>query len=97
MLPMLLESGIEGFQGFQPECGMHLEELIKLRTIFGPFAVTTELPVLTPGELREKVRYYADICKDEADLVFFTSNTICPDVPYDNLIAVYDEIKNYRY
>jgi hypothetical protein len=104
LIPMLLESGIEGFQGFQPECGMRIEELVKLRTkkdekllIFGPFAVTTELPVLSPNELREKVRYYADICKDEADLVFFTSNTINPDVPYDNLITVYDEIKRYRY
>jgi len=104
LIPMLLECGVEGFQGFQPECGMRLEELIKLRTksggkllFFGPFAVTTELPVLTPGELRGKVRHYADVCRDEADLVFFTSNTICPDVPYENLIAVYDEIKNYRY
>jgi hypothetical protein len=104
LIPMLLECGIGGLQGFQPECGMHIEELRKLRTkdggkllFFGPFAVTTELPLLTPGELREKVRHYADICKDEADLVFFTSNTICPDVPYENLIAVYDEIRNYRY
>jgi len=104
LIPMLLECGIEGFQGFQPECGMLIEELIKLRTrkgekllIFGPFAVTTELPVLTPEELRKRVRYVAEICKDEADLVFFTSNTIIPDIPYENLIAVYDEIQKYRY
>jgi uroporphyrinogen decarboxylase len=104
LIPMLLECGIGGFQGFQPECGMHLEELIKLRgkdggklLFFGPFAVTTELPVLSPDELREKVRFYAGICKDEADLVFFTSNTICPDVPLESLTAVYDEIKKYRY
>jgi uroporphyrinogen decarboxylase len=104
LIPMLLECGIRGFQGFQPECGMRIEELIKLRDkdggkllIYGPFAVTTELPVLSPDELRAKVRYYAQICRDYADLVFFTSNTICPDVPYDNLLAVYDEIKKYRY
>jgi uroporphyrinogen decarboxylase len=104
LIPMLLECGIKGFQGFQPECGMHIEELVKLRTkkgekllIFGPFAVTTELPVLTPGELRAMVRNVAELCKDEADLVFFTSNTINPDVPYENLVAVYDEIKKYRY
>ena len=104
LIPMLIEAGIEGFQGFQPECGMKIEELIKLRTkkgekllIFGPFAVTTELPVLNPEELREKVKYYAGICKDKADLVFFTSNTINPDVPYESLAAVYDEINKYRY
>jgi hypothetical protein len=104
MIPMLLECGIQGFQGFQPECGVCIEDIIKLRTrdgekmlILGPLAVTTELPVLSPVELREKVRHYADICRDEADLVFFTSNTINPDVSYENLTAVYDEINKYRY
>ena len=104
LIPMLLECGIEGFQGFQPECGMHIEELVKLRTkkggkllFLGPFAVTTELPVLSPGELRGKVRHVAELCRDEADLVFFTSNTINPDVPLDSLLAVYDEIKSYSY
>ena len=99
LIPMLLSCGIEGFQGFQPECGMLIEDIIKMRTrtgekllIFGPFAVTTELPVLSPAEIRKRVRYVADICKDEADLVFFTSNTINPDVPLENLVAMYDEI-----
>ena len=104
LIPMLLECGIEGFQGFQPECGMRIEELVKLRTkkgekllFFGPFAVTTELPVLGPGELRKMVRRIADLCRDEADLVFFTSNTINPDVPAENLVALYDEIGKYSY
>ena len=100
LLPMLLSCGIEGFQGFQPECGMLIEDMIKLRTrnsgkllIFGPLAVTTELPVFSPEEIRRRVRYVADICKDEADLVFMTSNTINPDIPLENLLAMYDEIR----
>jgi len=104
LIPMLLECGIQGFQGFQPECGMKIEEIIKLRTrdgnkllIFGPFAVTTELPVLSSDEIRKKVRYYADICRDNADLVFFTANTMCPDIPVENIVAMYDEIKKYAY
>jgi len=104
MLPMLLRCGIEGFQGFQPECGMHLEDIVKLRTrdgkkllIFGPLAVTTELPVMTPDEVRAKVRYYADICRDNADLVLFTSNTITPDVPVENIRAMHDEARRVVY
>ena len=104
LLPMLLRCGIEGFQGFQPECGMHIEEIVKLRTrdgrkllIFGPLAVTTELPVLTPDEVRAKVRYYANICRDNADLVLFTSNTITPDVPVENIRAMHDEARRYVY
>jgi hypothetical protein len=104
LIPMLLECGIAGFQGFQPECGMLIEDLIKLRTkdggkmlIFGPMSVTTELPVFSPEKIRERVRYAADLCRDEADLVFMTSNTINPDIPYENLTAMYDEIKKYNY
>jgi len=104
LIPMLLSAGIEGFQGFQPECGMRIEEIARLRTrnggkplIFGPLAVTTELPVFTPEQVRARVRQAVEICKDEADLVFFTSNTINPDVPLENLLAMYDEIRNIRY
>jgi len=99
LLPMLLDCGVGGFQGFQPECGMHLEEIANLQTkagekllIFGPLSVTTELPVLSPEQVRTKVRYYNEVCRDKADLVFLTSNTMCPDVPAENILAMYDEI-----
>ena len=101
MLPMLLRCGIEGFQGFQPECGMYIEDIVKTRTkegekllVFGPFAVTTELPLWDPKRIRQRVRDVANLCKDQADLVFFTANTINPDVPLENLLALYDEINN---
>ena len=104
LIPMLLDSGIQGFQGFQPECGMRIEDIVNLRTregekllIFGPFAVTTELPVWNPEKIRQRVRDVAAICRDKADLVFFTANTINPDIPLDNLLSMYDEIKLYQY
>jgi len=104
MFPLLLRSGIQGFQGFQPECGMALEEIVKMKTregkkllIFGPLSVTTELPVFTPEEVRKRVRDSAAACKGEADLVFFTANTINPDVPLENLLAFYDEVKKVKY
>jgi hypothetical protein len=61
--------------------------------IYGPLAVTTELPVCTPLEIRKKVRHAIDVCKGNADLVFFTSNTINPDIPLENLIAMYEAIQ----
>ncbi|MCL2664751.1 MAG: hypothetical protein FWE82_03990 [Defluviitaleaceae bacterium] len=104
MLPMLLDCGIKGFQGFQPECGMHIEEIVNLRArggekllIMGPISVTTELPVMTPAEIRAKVKYYADVCKDKADLIFFTANTINPDVPVENIKAFYGAVNDYAY
>lgn len=101
MLDMLIECGVQGFQGFQPECGMALEYVVQKRTregkpllILGPLAVTTELPVYTPDEVRRKVREAIEICRGKADLVLFTSNTINPDVPLANVIAMYEAVRS---
>jgi uroporphyrinogen decarboxylase len=101
LLDMLIEAGIEGFQGYQPECGVTLDLLVEKRTrdgnpllLFGPMAVTTELPVMTPAEVREKVRRAILTCQGKADLVLFTSNTINPDVPLENVRAMYEEVRN---
>ena len=86
-------------QGFQPECGMVLEKLVERRTrdgepllIFGPLAVTTELPVCTPEEITAKVHHAIDICRGSASLVLFTANTINPDVPLENIKAMYQAV-----
>lgn len=92
LLSEVLACGIGGLQGFQPECGMDLEWIVKLRTrlgdpllIFGPMPVTKTLRFGTPEEVREEVRRAMALCRDDASLVFFTSNTINPDVPLENI------------
>jgi hypothetical protein len=100
LLPMLIESGVQGLQGFQPECGMDIDSMARLRTrdgeklvLFGPLSVTTELPVCTPEEIRAKTRHAIEVCRDQAHLVLFTANTINPDIPLENLRAMYDEAR----
>lgn len=97
LLDMLLDCGVQGFQGFQPECGMRIEEIVQRRTrdgkkllIFGPMAVTTELPVFTPQQVKARVRHVIEVCRGNADLALFTSNTINPDVPVENIRAMYE-------
>ena len=98
LLPMLLDAGVQGFQGFQPECGLTIDTMAALRTpdgeppvIFGPLAVTTELPVCTPEQIADKVRHAIRVCRDNgAGLCLFTANTINPDVPLENIIAMYE-------
>ncbi|MBN1402765.1 MAG: hypothetical protein JXA74_18125 [Anaerolineae bacterium] len=99
IVDLLLDCGIQGFQGFQPECGLTLEYLVQKRTregcaliLFGPLAVTTELPVLTPAEIRQRVRRAIDYCHGRAHLALFTSNTINPDVPLENILAMHEEV-----
>jgi len=99
ILDMLIEAGVQGLQGFQPECGMTIDFVAQKRTregeplvIFGPLAVTTELPVCTAQQVRQKVRHAQEVCRGRASLVMFTGNTINPDVPLENIIAMHEAV-----
>ena len=95
MLDDVLACGIGGLQGFQRECGMDLAWLVGRRArngdpllIFGPLSVTTTLPYGTPEEVAAEVRLAQRLCRDRASLVLFTSNTMNPDIPLENLLAM---------
>ncbi|NLF38324.1 hypothetical protein GX586_02695, partial [bacterium] len=97
ILDMLLRTGIQGLQGFQPECGMNIDYVVTKRTrdgnpllIFGPLSVTTELPVCTPEEIRARCSHAIDVCRGNAHLVLFTANTINPDIPVANIVAMHE-------
>jgi hypothetical protein len=99
LLDDVLACGIGGLQGFQRECGMDLEWIVDLQSrtgeplvIFGPLSVTTTLPHGTPQEVRAQVRRAIGLCRDKASLVFFTSNTITPDVPLENIRAYWSAV-----
>ncbi len=101
LLDDVLACGVGGLQGFQRECGMELEWIVQRRTrdgdpllIFGPLEVTTTLPFGTPDDVRAEVRRAVDICRGQATLVFFTSNTITPDVPLANIRAYWEAVRN---
>jgi hypothetical protein len=102
LLPLLVEAGVQGFQGFQPECGLTVDTMAAVRTrdgeppvIFGPLAVTTELPVCTPDEIRAKVRHAIDVCRaNGAGLCLFTGNTVNPDVPLANILAMSEAVRD---
>ncbi len=99
LLDMLIDAGVQGLQGFQPECGLMLDELVQRRTrdgetlvIFGPLSVTTELPVWNARQVFAAVEQAIEICRGRARLVLFTANTINPDIPLENVYAMYDAV-----
>lgn len=99
LLDDVLACGVGGLQGFQKECGMDIEWIVERRTrdgdpllIFGPMSVTQTLPYGTPDDVRASVAHAMRVCRDKASLVFFTSNTITPDVPLDNITAFWDAV-----
>ncbi|NNE36544.1 MAG: hypothetical protein HKN13_15020 [Rhodothermales bacterium] len=104
LLDDVLACGITGLQGFQKECGMDLENIVTKRTntgnqllIFGPMSVTNTLPYGSEDDIREVVRWSMEVCRDNASLVFFTSNTITPDIPLQNIRTYWDAVLGSRW
>ena len=100
LLDDVLAVGIGGLQGFQTECGMSLAWIRDLRTrkddpllVFGPMSVTTTLPHGTPEDVRADVHRAMDLARDHVSLVFFTSNTITPDIPLENVRAFWETVR----
>lgn len=99
LLDDVLACGIGGLQGFQSECGMDLDWIVKRRTrsgdqllIFGAMSVTTTLPFGSEDDVRREVQRTIDICRDTASLVFTTSNDITPDIPLENIRAFWHAV-----
>jgi len=99
-MDMLIDCGVQGLQGFQPECGMTIDHVVRYWTregrrmlAFGPLSVTTELPRCTPAQIRAIVRHAIEVCRDNADLVIFHANTINPDVPLENIRAMVEAVQ----
>jgi hypothetical protein len=102
ILDILIAAGVQGFQGFQSELGVTLEHVIQKRTregqgliIYGPLAVTSEMIHWTPAQIRARLKEAIQICRGNAHLVVLTSSTMCPDVPLQNIRAMYETVLEY--
>jgi len=99
----VLATGVNGLQGFQKECDMDLEWIVDKRTrdgdpllIYGPMSVTETLPYGTPKDVKAEVEWAMDTCRDKASLVYFTSNTLVPDIPLENIQSLWDTVLETR-
>jgi Uroporphyrinogen decarboxylase (URO-D) len=103
LLDDMLALGVAGLQGFQSECGMDIEWIVDKRRkngdrliIFGPLSVTTTL-LGTPDDIQKEIRRSMEICREKASLVFFTSNTITPDVPLENVRCFWETVQDSKW
>jgi hypothetical protein len=104
LLDDVLACGVGGLQGFQTECGMDLAWIRDLRTrrdepllIFGPLSVTTTLPHGSPADVRAEVHKAMALAREHVSLVFFTSNTITPDIPLENVRTFWQTVRDSRW
>lgn len=98
----LLDAGIDGFQGFQEECGVDLVQLAKLKTksggkpiLFGSVSVTSTLPLGTVEDVKRSVEKSIDVCAHGGGFVLAPTSTVGPDVPVENIFTMYEHGKNY--
>ncbi len=95
ILDSLIESGIDGFQGFQEESGVSLYRLSRLKTkssekpiLWGSISVTTTLPFGTPDDVRKDVIRCVREADDGSGFSLAPSSSVGPEVPVENIFAM---------
>jgi uroporphyrinogen decarboxylase len=96
ILPMLIEAGIDGWQGIQPSIGM---DPAKLKEMYGDdicFFGGVDCDTLvagTPDAVRREVRYAVQHAGQDGGLVLVSSNTLMVGVKYENYMAMLEEAR----
>ncbi len=102
LLPLLVECGVSGFQGFQYEHGMDYPAICRLRDrqgrepiIQAGVSVTTTLPHGSPDDVRAELRRLVEFGPSRG-LFLGTSSSMTPGVPRANLDALIEGLRYYR-
>jgi uroporphyrinogen decarboxylase len=91
ILPMMIEAGIDGWQGIQPSIGM---DLAKLKEMYGDslcFFGGVDCATLvsgSPEDVSDEVRYAIRHAGQKGGLVLVSSNTLMVGVKYENYLAM---------
>ena len=95
ILDDLLQAGMWGFQGFQEETGPTLDVMASQRTIWGrrpiligSVSVTRTMPFATAEDVRADVDRCFAACPG-GGFVLATSSSFGPEVPVENMLAMY--------
>lgn len=102
MLPILLDIGIKGFQGFQYEDGMDYLKICKMKTkdnedliIEAGVSVTRTLPWGTADDVRKEINWLVEN-GPRTGLFLSTSSSVVPGVPWANIETMIEGFKYYR-
>ena len=94
-----LDVGYSGFQGFQYECGVDPYAIAERRSsngerllFFAGLNVTRTLPFGSIDDVRAEIEFVMDYTDGGKGLLFFTSSSIGPEVPLENVRFAYDYI-----
>jgi uroporphyrinogen decarboxylase len=98
VIPDLIEIGVTVITTVQPECMDPFE--IKRRwgdrlTLGGTIGVQSTLPFGKPNEVRRTVREHIQRLGADGGFYVCPANAPMPEVPWENIVAMYDAIDEY--
>jgi uroporphyrinogen decarboxylase len=108
ILERLLGCGIDGFQGLQEDRYLpehqrvSLEHLARMRDwngqaliLWGSVSVRDVLPHGSVEEVKQEVERCIDACRGRSGFFLAPTSTVGPDVPEENIIAMYEHGREY--
>lgn len=98
LIPHLIEAGIDVLNPVQPE-SMEFREIYDLYgdrlSFHGTIGTQTTMPFGTPEEVRENVRHMIETVGKGGGLVIAPTHVLEPEVPWENVEALVQAIKDY--
>lgn len=98
IIPDLIDVGVDIINPVQPEC-MSPGDVKKLFgdkiSMWGTIGVQSTLPFGTPDEVRLTVRRRIEDCGKNGGLILSPAHMIEPEVPFENVRALYEAIFEY--
>jgi uroporphyrinogen decarboxylase len=98
IIPELIEIGITILNPVQPEC----IDPVKVKqqygdqlALWGTIGIQTTMPFGTPEDVRQEVRTCIETVGYDGGLVLGPTHTLEPEVPWENIVALYEAIDEY--
>ena len=102
IVPDLIDAGIGGFQGFQEELGMSLNEYRELRSkegdpllLVGSISAIKTMPFGTADEIRSEVERCINVGQPEGGFVLMPSSSLGTDVSPESIDLMYAHARSY--
>jgi uroporphyrinogen decarboxylase len=96
IIPDLIEIGVTILNPVQPEC---IDPVVVKRlygdrlALWGTMGTQTTMPFGTPKDIRREVKHRIDTVGAEGGLVLGPTHSLEPDVPWENIVALYEAIE----
>jgi len=98
IIPDLIEIGVTILNPVQPEC---IDPIVVKQkygdrlALWGTIGTQTTMPFGTPDDVRQEVKERIETVGHNGGLVLGPTHSLEPDVPWENIVALYEAIEEY--